>query len=202
MGSVGESGSVSFAPRFFQTGFFQVLLHPRYILVSLDATLWPSNANYLAAAVSTACAIVNLSQDNIAHVQMPQLQSSTNAGTVLKHRRSLEDQLVNHKLDVTNAIMLRFDKGDAQRNDARKNAQVCVAATSTNYSANGLSETEAVKTSNIGPVPLIRTNQMVGYDAEDGISMSAGLRVEQTLRMRGCFALKRFRFLVAFRVGS
>lgn len=150
----------------------------------VDATLWPSNANYLASVVALASGITNMSQDNMCHVQMPQLQSSTASATVLKHRRSLEDQLINHKLDVTAAVMLLFDKGESHKNDSRKAAQVCLAATSTNYSTNTFAGSDAVRTSTIGPVPLIKATQMLGQDADEG-SMSIGLRTEQTLGLCG-----------------
>ena len=153
-------------------------------MVGLDAMpLWPSNATYLASSVGTACAITNLSQDNACHVQMPQIQSSTTPATVLKHRRAIEDQLIGHKLDVGCNVMLLFDREESHKNDNRKGAQVCVCATSTNYSSSGFSESESVKSSTIGPVPLIRVADMLGQDLDDN-KLSAGLRTEQPLGLR------------------
>ena len=156
-------------------------------MVGLDATLWPSNSPYLLAAVQTACGITNMSENTVCHAQLPQLQSSTSNQTVLKHRRSLEDQLVNQKLDVSTVMLLRFQKPDSQRNDTRRASQPCVAATSTNYKTNGFLSSDAMQTSTIGPVPLIKTSLMLGYDQESG-SMSAGLRTEQFLAHKTLFA--------------
>lgn len=77
-------------------------------------------------------------------------------------------------------MLLRFDKPDSNRNDNRKPAQPCLAAFSTNYKSHSFAECEALTSCTIGPVPLIKTSQMLGYDAETG-SMSAGLRTEQIL---------------------
>ena len=149
-------------------------------MVGLDTTLWPSNAAYLGAAVNATCSIVNMSQDNICHCQLPQLQSSTNAATVLKHKRTLEDNLIGQKLDVGNMVVLRFTKPESQRNDSRKPSQACIAAHSANFKVSSFCESDPIRSSTIGPAPLIKTSQMLGYDAEDG-SMSAGLRTEQSL---------------------
>jgi len=149
-------------------------------LVELDATLWPSNSTYLTSAVALVGQIVNMSENKVCHVQMPQLQSSTSSDTVLKHRRSLEDLLRAQKMDVSAMMLLRFDKPDSNRNDNRKPAQPCLAALSTNYKSHSFAECEALTSCTIGPVPLIKTSQMLGYDAETG-SMSAGLRTEQIL---------------------
>lgn len=110
---------------------------------------------------------------------MPQIQSSTTPPIVLKHRRALEDQLIGQKLDVGSTVMLVFDQKESHKSDARKGAQVCVAAFSTNYTGNGFSECEAVKTSMVGPVPLIKVSQMLGQEEET--NLSAGLRTEQKL---------------------
>ena len=77
-------------------------------------------------------------------------------------------------------MLLRFEKPDSNRNDNRKTAQPCLAALSTNYKSHGFADCEALTSCTIGPVPLVKTSQMLGYDAETG-SMSAGLRTEQIL---------------------
>lgn len=87
---------------------------------------------------------------------------------------------MNQKLDVSSIVLLRFVKPESQKNDARRSSQACIAAYSTSFKTNSFSEVEALRTSTIGPSPLIKTSQMLGYDAEDG-SMSAGLRTEQIL---------------------
>ena len=162
--------------------------------MGLDATLWPSNSTYLSAAIQTACAITNMSENNVCHTQLPQLQSSIGNQTAHNHRRSLEDQLQTHKLDVTNVTILRFDKPDSQRNDNRKASQPCIAAVSTNFKTCGFSPSDVLQTSTIGPVPLIKTSQMLGYDQEAG-SMSAGLRTEQFFVIR---VSDTFRFCLTF----
>ena len=154
------------------------------MLASLDCTLWPPNSVYLTNCIQTAASIVNLSPDSLMHCQQPQPQSSTTAAAIIKHKRALEDSLIGNKLDVSNTVLLRFSKPDSSRTDARRLAQNCLAVSSTIYRTNGFAECEAVKQSTIGPVPLIKTSAMMGYDAEEG-SLSAGLRTEQL------FALQR-----------
>lgn len=152
----------------------------RFTLVGLDATLWPANSTYLTAAIGLGCGIVNMAENNLLHVQLPQLQSSTTAASVLKHRRSLEDMLIAQKLDISNVLLLRFVKPDSQKNDSRRLSQNCIAAVSTNYKSCGFTQSEAFQHSLIGPAPLIKASQMLGYDVDEG-SMSAGLRTEQIL---------------------
>ena len=144
----------------------------------LDATLWPSNAPYLSSALSAGCGIVNMSEDHVMHVQLPQPQSSTNNATILKHRRALEDSMVANKLDVSNHLLLRFAKPDSNKSDSRRMSQNCIAAVSSNFKTAGFAASDAMASSTIGPAPLIKASAMLGCD-DDGGSMSAGLRTEQ-----------------------
>lgn len=112
------------------------------------------------------------------HCQLPQLQSSTTTAAVIKHKRALEDALLNAKLDVSTPVLLRFTKPESAKTDSRRLAQACLAVTSTIYKSNGFADCEACRQSTIGPLPLIKTSAMLGYDVEDG-SLSAGLRTEQ-----------------------
>ena len=158
------------------------------MLVCLDATLWPANSTYLSSAISAGCAIVNMSEDNALHVQLPQPQSSTSNSTILKHRRALEDSLIGNKLDISNQILLRFAKPDSQKNDSRRMSQNCLCAVSGNFKSAGFAASEVMTACTIGPAPLIKTSAMLGYDQDDG-SMSAGLRTEQWLAL-----MKQFPF--------
>ena len=142
----------------------------------------PSNSTYLSSAAALVGQIVNMSENSVCHAQLPQPQSSTSEDTVWKHRRTLDDLLRAQKLQTTTLALLKFDKPDSSRSDNRKLGQHCIVAVSTNYKSHGFAESDVLVSNTIGPVPLIKTSQMLGCDAETG-SMSAGLRTEQKLAL-------------------
>ena len=153
----------------------------RYILVSLDATLWPSNSTWLHQAVQLAANVLHMSANNIGHLQLPMAHQATDNETVMKHCRIVEDKVVFHQLDM-NAMTLLFKKDESARsNDKRKTTQLCKTLSSKHFkSSDGVWATsKACESGYIGNLPLVRVADMLGYDETN--KPNPGARVEQTL---------------------
>ena len=79
-------------------------------------------------------------------------------------------------IDSNQDPMLR---ANARSSDSRQAVQLCLAVTSNSFPANVWKETTVFQKSSIGPVPLIRVSDMIGFDSE--IRLGASARAEQTL---------------------
>ena len=141
-------------------------------------TGWPSNAAYVSAGLTMTSNVVGASPNNVAHVQLPVLHSSTSMQAVLRHRRLVEDNLLAGGLDVSHACQLTFAKDDSTSRDSRKASQPCISCMSSNFKDAAVQESKAVKVGSIGPWPLIAVKDMLGYDAES--KPGPRERVEQT----------------------
>ncbi|CAK9094359.1 FO synthase subunit 1, partial [Durusdinium trenchii] len=147
-------------------------------MVSFDACVWPSNSALVTQGLQTAISLLSMSQRNGMHLQMPLSQAQTKIEPVLKHRRLLEDTLVAGGMDISCYVTLSFDKTQRHAGDKRKGSHPClfVSASSEN---NEWSESAAAQTGSIGPVPLIRMNEMIGYDPDLkwGPALRIGIKV-------------------------
>ena len=154
---------------------------PRLVLAVLDCTLWPSDASYLKQALHTFTAIINMAgRHNAGLVYVPVLTSASTQKTVLNHRRLLEDALGTQGLDVLNVCSLAFIKQGSHASDKRKSLHHVLFVTSTaEQSQNIWTGSNAWNSQNIGPVPLIRVSDMLGYDSDARPGPSQ--RVEQNL---------------------
>ena len=150
-------------------------------MVSFDACVWPSNSALVTQGLQTAISLLSMSQRNGMHLQMPLSQAQTKIEPVLKHRRLLEDTLVAGGMDISCYVTLSFDKTQCHAGDKRKGSHPClfVSASSEN---NEWSESAAAQTGSIGPVPLIRMNEMIGYDPD--LKWGPAVRIEQRLDLR------------------
>lgn len=109
---------------------------------------------------------------------MPQQQTSVTA--LLKHRSHLLHFMVNSQLDPTCELALIFDKAACQHSgDKRKMVHPCHFVTSNAHGGQNSWFSSSVSDSgSIGPCPLIRVSEMVGYDPDS--RPGAAARVEQT----------------------
>ena len=153
----------------------------RMVLAVLDCTLWPSDAIYTKQALHTFTSIINMAgRHNAGLVYVPVLTTASAQKTVLHHRRLLEDALAAQGLDVLNVCSLTFSKQGSHASDKRKLLHHVLFVTATaEQSQNIWTGSNAWNGSSIGPVPLIRVSDMLGYDADARPGPSQ--RVEQNL---------------------
>ncbi|CAE7854074.1 cofG, partial [Symbiodinium necroappetens] len=98
------------------------------VLCTLDCTVYPSNAKMLQTLMDMLCTVLNMSPDNMCHLQCPQHQAQTSVNAALKHRRALEDGLINRSLDLSRGVTLLFQKDATGRaSDKRPGTQSCYA---------------------------------------------------------------------------
>lgn len=167
-------------------------------MVLVDCTVYPANAIYVNNVLDLVKTVLNLSDTNCAHIQCPAMQSQTVVTALLKHRRLIEDSLVTGGCDVTQQVSLQFDKSESRSNDSRKPVQFCLAVTSNNHVANNWKACSVFQYNRIGPVPLIRVADMVGFDAD--VRPGAAARTEQIFGSFVSASFKKFQNLVvAFR---
>ena len=142
---------------------------------------------YVTQCVQTLQSILTSSAKNAAHVQVPLPHAQTNASAVVKHRRLLEDQLMNASLDVLWPVTLAFDKSQLSAGDKRAPWHPCLFVTANCHETSPWQDSHAAQTRAIGPCPLIRVADMLGFD--ETMRPGASARTEQSL---GC----RHRFFV------
>ena len=153
----------------------------RYVLATLDAVVWPNNTQYVTQCVQTLHSILNVSGKHASHLQMPVPHAQTHMKALIKHRRFLEDQLIGAQLDVLQQITLTFDKSTLPAGDKRPPWHPCLFVTSNLQGAAVWDTCAAVASRSIGPCPLIRVSDMLGYDPDNRPAPSA--RLEQSFGM-------------------
>lgn len=152
----------------------------RYTVCCVDATVWPSDAQYVAECLDLVNNVCSMGQTNVGHVQVPLYHSGTTVSALLKHRRKLEDCLLKADMDITNTLTLVFAKESARATtDKRPITQQVI----TPYAGKTCKwmESEALQNSVVGPLPLLRVSEMQGYDPEGGARPGAAARLEQKL---------------------
>lgn len=149
------------------------------MLAVLDCTVWPSNNVYLHNCIQMFNTVLSLSGRNAGLVMMPVVHAQTTQNALLKHTRIILDALNAAGLDITNNVALLFDKQGSLSHDKRKTLQNCLLVTTTaGQEQNAWLNSTAWANQCIGPVPLIKVSDMIGYDADSPPGASA--RVSQT----------------------
>ena len=142
---------------------FRTRVFLRHILALVDGTVLPANASAVQNALNTLATVLSLSVNNVGHVQLPVPHSNTTPSAVLKHRRTIEDGLMASDVDVTQTVALHFSPpSDARSSDRRNNIQTCIFAAPTSTTK----QCAWTAPSLIGPLSLIKTSEMIGYDAD------------------------------------
>ena len=101
------------------------------------------------------------------------------AASFVKHRRLLEDLFFKNNLNIVNGVQLLFTKPEVGGRDNRALAQPCLALMHNNFDSPDWMKSDAVKEGKVGPVPLLKFGDFLGFDETTRPSASA--RVEQTL---------------------
>lgn len=111
---------------------------------------------------------------------MPLHQAQTSVQALVKHRRHLEDFMMSHALDITRNVALIFQKPPGgSSSDKRQTVHPCLFVSSTNHETNAWHQSSVAQTNQVSDTPLIRVNEMLGYDTEDGSRPGAASRTEQ-----------------------
>ena len=163
----------------FAVMFHGTCLPIRYALVTLDCCVWPRNSTYLHACVDALSGLLSMSPKHVGHLQLPMPQAQALPNAVLKHRRQLEDKLIANNLDVLRNITLNFDKSNLPAGDQREPLHLCTLVTCNAQDGNAFNDSSAAQSRTIGPCPLIRVADMLGFDAEN--RPGASQRMEQLL---------------------
>lgn len=145
----------------------------------MDCCVWPSNSAYLTACTQAFTALLATSPKHAGHLQMPLPQAQTHQSAVLKHRRTLEDSMVTNGLDIMRPVSLMFDKSNLSAGDKREPWHPCLLVTATAQDNNAWLDSSAAQNRSIGPCPLIRVADMLGFDPDS--RPGASQRTEQFL---------------------
>ena len=134
----------------------------RYTLVLVDVTVFPANAKLVNGALDSLGLLLNMSAQNVGHIQLPVCHTSTSAPIVYKHRRLVEDNLMNtQKIDISQTVALHFSKPDEPHGaDKRGGVQTCL------FAASDINTTAWTSPQVVGPTQLIRVRDMIGFDAD------------------------------------
>lgn len=97
----------------------------------------------------------------------------------MKHKRIAEDALFNADLSLKNQVTILFSKPKATAKDSRNSSQQCLAVVSNTYPEPTFLGSTPVMQQSLGPVPLARVSDLIGWDEDSKLSPSA--RTEQTL---------------------
>lgn len=136
----------------------------RYLVCLLDATVWPANGSMFNAAINVMGQILSLSSAHYGWVQCPVVQSQTTLPAVVKHQHALDLALLKNNMAFGTNIQLLFAKPDSTAQDTRSTAQRALGVTHTNYSDTPFNESSAIKDGVVGPLPLIKIADLLGYD--------------------------------------
>ena len=167
------------------TYYHQLVLSAfRFTLVLVDATILPANSGYMTSVLNMTKTILNMADLNCAHLQCPIPQSQTQPPALLKHQRFIEDNLLLGGCDVTSRASLHFDKSQCRSTDTRSSMQLFLVVTSNSFAGNQWKDSSVLQRNSIGPVPLIRVADMIGFDSE--IRLGASARAEQILDHHIC----------------
>ena len=148
-------------------------------MASIDLCVWPSNAAYFNNVMQGTQSLLAGSSKHAAHIQVPSPQAQTTSKAWLRHTRTLQDALVKANINWQTSICLSFDKSNTHANDKRDPWHECRFAFAEAHGDVAWRDSAACQTGTIGPAPLIRVNEMIGYDGEN--RPGPAFRTEQIL---------------------
>ena len=151
----------------------------RYVVCSLDFTVWPADGVYVQNSLSALSAIAAMSESHVGIVQYPVLQSQTSRAALMKHKHMLENNLLKNGLTSTHCVQILYHKPDSSQRDQRALNQLALAVFHEHFEAPAFTESKAVREGKCGPCPLLPITQFIGYD--EACKLGASARVEQSL---------------------
>ena len=161
----------------------------------MDLTVFPANAALVKNAMAVMCNVLNLGANNIGHVQLPVTQTQTSLTALIKHRRLVEDYFISQGFDVAGrTVSLNFETSrDATLSDTRGGVQPCLFL---QQPVGANKPSPWTPPSIVGPLPLIRVMDMIGYDAES--RPAPAQRTEQQLGGLFCSIVALFELVSLF----
>lgn len=148
-------------------------------MVTLDCTVFPANSTYLAAALKTFATLLSMGSAMVGLVLYPVFQSQTSESALLKHRQQIDNALLKGGLSVINPIQVLYEKPQSTARDTRSLHQLSLATFHNHFAKHSFWQSQAVREGKMGPAPLIKMGDLLGYDSETKPGASA--RVEQFL---------------------
>lgn len=154
----------------------------RYTVASLDMTVYPADANLVKNAFQVLGNVAAMSPNNLGFIMLPVYQKQTTDVARIEHRRTIEDFVMKHSLSFGQEVAILYSRPETSVRDGRGLSQVALLVLSNSYPQSPWSESDAFQTARVGPFPLIRVADMLGYDETTRPSASA--RVEQNFGCR------------------
>lgn len=144
-------------------------------------TLYPALASYVKNSFHILGSVAAMSPAHCAFIMLPVDQKQTTDQARVKHRRLIEDFLFKSNMSYGQELAVLYTKPESGPRDGRPMSQVSLLSfhNSYLYSDNPWVEGDAMVHGRVGPVPLIKISDMLGYDGASRPSASA--RVEQIL---------------------
>ena len=152
----------------------------RYVVASLDVTVYPANADLMKTAFAVLSAVAAMSSAHCGWVMLPVYQDQTNETAVMRHRRAIEDGLIKLGLNLKNEIAILFKKAEGARDGRPMSQMARVAITKQFLSTSPWLSSDAVQDGRAGPCELIKISDFIGFDQE-AQRPGAAARVEQNL---------------------
>lgn len=146
----------------------------------MDFTVFPANASYVAAALKTFAALLSMTSNAVGLVMYPVWQTQTSESALVKHRQLLDNAFLKAGLSMKNLVQLLYTKPDSPARDARSLSQLGLATFHSHFDSHAFANCKPVREGKLGPCPLIKISEFVGYDLEVS-KPGASARVEQTL---------------------
>lgn len=153
----------------------------RYIIAAMDATVYPPNAVYVKNAFQVLANVCSMSQVACGFLQLPLHQKQTSEAALHKHRRLIQEALMEHSLTSRNEIVLLYEKPQSSGKDGRAMSQMSLLTLNKAYDNSPWLESTAVINGRIAGCPLIKCADMLGFD--ESTKPSASARAEQSLSL-------------------
>lgn len=157
--------------------------------------MFPANANYLNNAITVFTTLLSMSSQMVGLVLFPVFQKQTTEAALIKHRHALDIALMKGGLSLIHTVTILFHKPDSMASDKRALSQSAMACFHTHFSHHGFHGSTCVKEGKIGPVPLLKISDFVGYDQEVA-KPGASARVEQSFGIDWLLVFFHFQFLI------
>ena len=123
----------------------------------------PANAKHVNTTVNVMTTILGMGSGNIAHVQLPVFQKQVKQGTVVSHRRNVVEMMLRAGVNISQEVVLLFDKSDCLSSDSRTAHQYCIAAYHSGFSP-AFQSCRVFEAGHIGSLLLMPVSDFYGYD--------------------------------------
>ena len=152
----------------------------RYVVASLDVTIYPANAEFMKAAFNMLGTVASMSSAHCGWVMLPVHQDQTVETALVRHRRAIEDGLMKLNVNLRNEVAILFKKPEGARDGRPMSQWARLGIHKTFTSTSPWLGSQAVLEGRVRPCELIKISDFVGFDQESQ-RPGAAARVEQWL---------------------